>query len=73
MQQEGLRNSFSIGALRVHPNERILETAERKLSLEPLVMRLFTILAERAGQVVARRELFALCWGSSLVGDDSLN
>nr|WP_314445643.1 winged helix-turn-helix domain-containing protein [uncultured Sphingomonas sp.] len=73
MSQEWHQNSFSVGSLRVHPRERILEAGERKLTLEPLVMRLFTILAERAGQVVTRRDLFALCWSSSMVGDDSLN
>jgi DNA-binding winged helix-turn-helix (wHTH) protein len=73
MPQEARHNSFDIGALRVHPRERILELGDRKLNLEPLVMRLLTVLADSAGQVVSRRSLFGHIWGEAMVGDDSLN
>lgn len=73
MPQEPRQNSFSIGILRVHPRDRILELGQRRLNLEPLVMRLLTVLADNAGQVVSRRSLFAQIWGASMVGDDSLN
>ncbi|UUR07595.1 winged helix-turn-helix domain-containing protein [Sphingomonas glaciei] len=73
MPQEARQNSFSIGALRVNPRERILELDDRKLNLEPLVMRLLTVLADSAGQVVSRHSLFGHIWGAAMVGDDSLN
>jgi DNA-binding winged helix-turn-helix (wHTH) protein len=73
MPQEARHNSYTIGPLRVHPRERILELSDRKLNLEPLVMRLLMVLADSAGQVVSRRSLFEHIWGAAMVGDDSLN
>jgi DNA-binding winged helix-turn-helix (wHTH) protein len=57
----------------VRARERILQSSTRSIAIEPLVMQLLVALSRRAGELVTRREIFELCWGSAAVGDDSLN
>ena len=65
--------SFSLGRLEVRPRERVLQHGSTMITTEPLVMQLLVGLSRRAGSLVTRRDLFDLCWGSTPVGDDSLN
>jgi DNA-binding winged helix-turn-helix (wHTH) protein len=64
---------FELGPLIVRPRERLLQSSTASVSVEPLVMQLLLALTRRAGKLVTRGELFEVCWGSSAVGDDSLN
>lgn len=64
---------FQVGGLSVHPRERLIATTSGRATVEPLVMQLLVALSRRAGQLVTRREIFDVCWGSAAVGDDSLN
>lgn len=64
---------FELGSIRVRPRARVIEAASRSVTVEPLVMQLLVALSRRAGQLVTRREIFALCWGTAPAGDDSLN
>ena len=64
---------FELGPLIVRPRERLLQSSTASVSVEPLVMQLLVALTRRAGKLVTRDEIFEACWGSSAVGDDSLN
>lgn len=64
---------FELGAIRVRPRKRVLETSQLSVTVEPLVMRLLLALVQRAGRVLTREEIFEICWGPQPVGDDSLN
>lgn len=64
---------FELGDLRVRPRERFLQFEATSVAVEPLVMQLLVALSQRAGELVSRRDIFDICWGSAAVGDDSLN
>ena len=65
---------FRIGGLFVEPAFRRLTTRDgRVIVIEPLVMQVFVMLAESAGQPVSRDQLIARCWGRRIVGDDAIN
>jgi DNA-binding winged helix-turn-helix (wHTH) protein len=64
---------FTIGPIHVRPAARSIESSKGCFATEPLVMQLLVELSRKAGRVVSRREIFETCWGSSAVGDDSLN
>jgi TolB-like protein/Tfp pilus assembly protein PilF len=64
---------FVLAGVRVNPATlEILGDAGRDV-LEPRVMQVLVALARRAGEVVARDELIASCWGGRIVGDDAIN
>lgn len=67
------RPDFSIANVRISPGTRILSGPDGQLQLEPRIMQVLVTLAEAEGGVVTRDLLFARCWGSVYVGDDSLN
>lgn len=66
-------SDFELGPVTVRPGPRLLESDVQSAAVEPLVMQVLVMLSRRAGTVVSRRELFDACWGSTSVGDDSLN
>jgi DNA-binding winged helix-turn-helix (wHTH) protein len=66
-------SDFELGPVTVRPGSRLLESGVQSAAVEPLVMQVLVMLSRRAGTVVRRRELFDACWGSTAVGDDSLN
>lgn len=66
-------HDFQLGSIRVRPAARAIESRRGSFVTEPLVMQLLIELSRKAGQVVTRRDIFDRCWGSSAVGDDSLN
>jgi DNA-binding winged helix-turn-helix (wHTH) protein len=67
------RADFDAGPLHISPGRRQVEGPAGRMSLEPVVMKVFLLLLESPGQVVTRDELFASVWGGVFVGDDSLN
>jgi DNA-binding winged helix-turn-helix (wHTH) protein len=67
------RGDFTVGAATVHPALRTISGPAGDALLEPRVLQVLTVLADAAGEVVTRDILFARCWGSAQVGDDSLN
>lgn len=64
---------FKVGSLAVRGSERVIAGPSGSCTVEPLVMQLLLHLAGEAGRVVSRRDLFRMLWGSSTVGEDSLN
>ena len=67
------RSDFGAGPLRISPSRRLIEGPAGSASLEPIVMKVFLLLLDGAGEVVTRDELFDSAWGGVIVGDDSLN
>src|SRR5215203_588904 len=67
------RAEFDIGEARVRPSTRTVVGPGGQTDVEPRVMQVLVVLADAAGSVVTRKTLFQRCWGSPLVGDDSLN
>lgn len=67
------RPDFRAGPLIVSPGRRLLESGDRRSSLEPVVMKVLISLLDAKGEVVTRDELFEKAWGGAMVGDDSLN
>lgn len=67
------RQDFTLGGVIVSPSTRTLRGPDGKTDIEPRVMQVLVVLADAAGQVVARETLFQRCWGDVYVGDDSLN
>lgn len=62
-----------VGPVSVSPSRRLIEGPAGTLHVEPLIMQVFLLLLDAAGQVVTRNQLFDACWGGANVGDDSLN
>lgn len=67
------RPDFALGTATVSPSRRVISGPGGTREIEPRVMQVLVVLAEAAGLVVTRRTLFERCWGTSDVGDDSLN
>jgi DNA-binding winged helix-turn-helix (wHTH) protein/tetratricopeptide (TPR) repeat protein len=68
-----LRPDVRVGSMLVSPSRRLLEGPGGSAHFEPLIMQVFLLLLDAAGEVVTRKELFDQCWGSVIVGDASLN
>ena len=66
------RIDFQVGEFTVVPARDLLLNHNRKYSLEPLVMDLLCILAERPGHVMKREELIDRLWHVDHGGDESL-
>jgi DNA-binding winged helix-turn-helix (wHTH) protein/tetratricopeptide (TPR) repeat protein len=67
------RDNFSLGKAIVSPSRRVISGPGGSTEVEPRVMQVLVVLADSANSVVTRHTLFRRCWGSSDVGDDSLN
>jgi TolB-like protein/DNA-binding winged helix-turn-helix (wHTH) protein/Tfp pilus assembly protein PilF len=63
---------FRLGAWVVDPAANRIRQAEVEVRLEPKVMRVLMLLAERHGEVVSRRDVEARVWPQMLVTDDSV-
>jgi len=61
-----------VGDWVVVPNADRIQRQDQELRLEPQVMAVLMILADRAGQVVSRDELEAQAWRGRVVGYDAL-
>jgi len=66
------RTPFRIGAYTVEPQRNTLIGPPGAVSLEPKVMDLLCVLAERGGEVYSRAELIDRVWGVEFGGDESL-
>lgn len=67
------RPDFELGAARVSPSMRTVSGPGGTVDVEPRVMQVLVVLSDAANHVVTRQTLFNRCWGSTQVGDDSLN
>jgi len=64
---------FTVGALRVDPSVREIESGDRRETLEPRVMQVLVALARADGRIVTRDELIDWCWNGRIVGEDAIN
>jgi DNA-binding winged helix-turn-helix (wHTH) protein len=71
--QLAARPNFTLANLRIDPGTRTITGPLGNVQLEPRVMQVLVTLSDANGDVVTRDQLFARCWGSIHVGDDSLN
>jgi DNA-binding winged helix-turn-helix (wHTH) protein/TolB-like protein/Tfp pilus assembly protein PilF len=63
---------YRIGEWHVAPALNEIRRGAESVRLEPRAMEVLVILAERAGDVVAREDLLAAVWPGVVVGDDAL-
>lgn len=64
---------FRLGEFLVEPEQRTLRSGETVIHLEPKVMNVLLVLADVAGNVATRDELFARVWPNAQVGDEVLS
>ena len=69
MKQQDLRHGFRLGEWIVKPAQNSVSGPSGSLHLEPRVMRVLLLLAERSGETVTRDELLERIWGT-VVGDE---
>jgi TolB-like protein/DNA-binding winged helix-turn-helix (wHTH) protein/Tfp pilus assembly protein PilF len=67
-----VERSFHLGDWIVDPASNRLRKADGEVRLEPKVMRVLLLLAERHGRVVSRRELEEKIWPRVIVSDDAV-
>ncbi|MGX7894301.1 winged helix-turn-helix domain-containing protein [Tsuneonella sp. HG222] len=67
------RGELALGSVLVSPALRCMTGPGGRTVLEPRMMQVLLLLAERPGQLVTRGELAARCWSGVAVGDDSIN
>src|SRR5512132_4290912 len=66
------RPGLEIGEWSVHPATNELSRGGDVVRIEPKAMDVLMLLAEHAGRVVSREELFAAVWPDVVVGDEAL-
>ena len=66
-------SEFRLGDLRVDPQTGDVTGPGRRIQLDPKVMGVLAMLAERAGQVVPREDLISRLWPGVVVTDDALS
>ncbi len=67
------RSRLRIGDWAVDPATNELRRGDQTVRIEPKAMDVLALLAERAGTVVSREELFAAAWPGLVVGDEALS
>jgi Tol biopolymer transport system component/DNA-binding winged helix-turn-helix (wHTH) protein len=65
--------SFKICDRVVDPSLNRVTAGDRTVQVEPKIMQVLVVLAERAGQVVTRDELMSRVWNGVFVTDDALH
>lgn len=73
LRELALQPDFQLGLLEISPSRRLVSGPAGEAHVEPLIMQAMLLLLDARGSVVTRDELFEHCWGSAIVGDDSLN
>ena len=68
-----LELGFDLGAVRIDPRSGAASGPGGAEKLDPKVMAVLVVLAERAGQVVAREVLISRIWPGVVVGDEVLS
>lgn len=64
---------ITLGSWTIQPHSNSIANEQGTIQLEPLVMKMLIILAERPNQVITRQELMDHLWGDTVVSNDSLN
>ncbi len=67
-----LKSDFMTGHWRVEPELNHVIAGDKAVHLEPKVMRVLVCLADRAGDVVSKEDLFRAVWPDTFVTDDVL-
>ncbi len=67
------RPDLRLGSATVRPSVRSIEGPDGNIATEPRVMQVLLALADAGGAVLTRDDLMRLCWGGTVVGDDSIN
>ncbi len=67
------RSRLTIGDWAVDPGTNELRRGDQTVRIEPKAMDVLALLADRAGAVVSREELFAAIWPGLVVGDEALS
>lgn len=65
-------DSFTLGALQVHPVLGRIESRAGFEKIEPLIMDVLTLLAAREGKTILRDEFLTTIWASCDASDESL-
>ena len=68
-----LERGFELGAVQIDPSSGAARGPSGTEKLDPKVMAVLVLLAESAGQVVAREELISRIWPDVVVGDEVLS
>ena len=72
MTRSTTSQEFTIGSWYVRPSMNVVTSAYRTVQLEPKVMQMLVILAERAGEVISRDALHQQLWPDAIVTDKAL-
>jgi TolB-like protein len=67
-----LSSGFQLGDFQVIPDRNTVKCAKQSIHLEPKIMHVCQMLAERCGDVVLRDELIDEVWGEKLGSDESV-
>jgi len=67
------RADFKLGAALVRPSVRTVEGPGGSVTAEPRVMQVLLALVDADASVLTREDLLRICWGGTIVGDDSIN
>ncbi|MCI0408904.1 MAG: winged helix-turn-helix domain-containing protein, partial [Acidobacteria bacterium] len=67
-----MKGDFQTGRWRVEPELNQVASDGKTVHLEPKVMQVLVRLAERAGEVVSKQDLFSAVWPDTFVTDDVL-
>ena len=63
---------FALGGADVRPSLRQFTANGMNETVEPRVMQVLVSLARRAGEVIGRDELVAICWDGRIIGEDAI-
>ena len=66
------RRTYTFGAFRLDPDERVLFHAGRPVPLTPKAIDLLVALVERHGHLVAKEELLRIVWPDTFVEENNL-
>lgn len=69
---QALEKGFQLNGLRIDPEVGEVSGPGRREKLDPKVMGVLVLMAQRAGHVVSREELLAKLWPNAVVSDDAL-
>ena len=72
MEAERERSDFRIGTVLVEPDQNCISDGTERHRLEPKVMEVLCVLADRPGEVVSRQDLIDQVWGVEHGADESL-
>src|SRR5215813_5654901 len=66
------KDAISFGAFRLFPAERLLEKAGVQVRLGSRALEILIALAEKAGEIVSKKDLIARVWPDVTVDESSL-